>query len=113
MNAIGPENGKGATAIAPLLNNYLTSTDNNENNTPNQAEIARQYARAGTPVFPCDPTTKKPLTKHGFDDASTDPGMVTAWWLQHPDAMVGCPTGAKSGWWVFDVDVDPDKGTDG
>ncbi|WP_170958816.1 bifunctional DNA primase/polymerase [Magnetospirillum sp. 15-1] len=113
MNAIGPENGKGATAIAPLLKKYLTSADNNENAPQDQVEIALRYAAAGMPVFPCDPATKRPLTPNGFHDATTDPAIIQAWWLQYLGAMIGCPTGAKSGIWVFDVDVDPTKGKDG
>lgn len=94
-------------------NTYLTTTENSEKPTPNQGEIARRYAADGMPVFPCKPTDKKPLTKHGFQDATTDPSVVEAMWLQHHDAMIGCPTGAASGCWVLDVDIDPDKGIDG
>ncbi|MBD4580751.1 DNA primase, partial [Xanthomonas citri pv. citri] len=34
---------------------------------------ARELAAAGVPVFPCVPGGKRPLTEHGFHDATTDP----------------------------------------
>jgi len=62
------------------------------------------YAAGGWPVFPCHAETKRPLTKHGFQDASTDPRVIRAWWARHPDAMIGVPTGPAIGAWVLDVD---------
>jgi hypothetical protein len=64
---------------------------------------ARDLARRGTPVFPCDPQTKRPLTKNGFKDATTDPDQVRLWWTGHPDALIGVPTGDK--FVVVDVDL--------
>ncbi|GAA1615784.1 MULTISPECIES: bifunctional DNA primase/polymerase [Mycobacteriales] len=66
---------------------------------------ARELAAAGVPVFPCVPGGKRPLTAHGFHDATTDPGQVEAWWRTHPDANLAVPTGATSGMVVVDVDV--------
>ena len=66
---------------------------------------ARELAVAGVPVFPCVPGGKRPLTEHGFHDATTDPDRVAAWWRQHPTANIGVPTGAASGVVVVDVDV--------
>jgi hypothetical protein len=48
-------------------------------------------------------TDKKPLTAHGFKDASTDPATIAAWWQQWPDALVGVPTGDR--FVVLDVDL--------
>jgi hypothetical protein len=36
-------------------------------------EAALSYAQGGIPVFPCNPHNKRPLTEHGFKDATTDP----------------------------------------
>jgi hypothetical protein len=66
---------------------------------------AREFATAEVPVFPCVPGAKRPLTEHGFHDASADPAVVDAWWRQHPGANIGLPTGATSGVVVVDVDV--------
>lgn len=77
-------------------------------NTPNsnrqQSCLALEYAAGGTPVFPVSPKTKRPLTKHGVLDATTDADQVRAWWAQHPDALAAAPTGPASGFWVLDVD---------
>lgn len=70
-------------------------------------EAALDYAARGVPVFPCRADNKRPHTKHGFKDASTDARQVRAWWQRWPDAMIACPTGEAVGAWVLDVD-DPD-----
>jgi len=70
-------------------------------------DAARKFAEAGVPVFPCRPRGKQPRTEHGFRDASTDLGQVTAWWWRWPTANIGVPTGAVSSFEVVDVDVHP------
>lgn len=70
-------------------------------------EKALDYAREGLPVFPCNARDKRPLTANGFHDASTDAETVTAWWTRWPDAMIGMPTGAATGFWALDID-DPE-----
>ncbi len=75
-------------------------------------DAALWYAARGIPVFPCRPAPdKSPLTRHGFQDATTDPEQIRAWWIEHPDASIGVPTGVR--FWVLDEDVAPDKGIDG
>lgn len=65
---------------------------------------ARVYARAGWPVFPCEPGTKHPFAgSHGFKDASTDLETVGRWWTSAPDANIATPTGVVVD--VLDVDV--------
>src|SRR5262249_25741047 len=78
---------------------------------------ALSWAARGVPVFPCkntpgDPTTHKaPHTSHGFHDATTNPDLIRSWWAQWPNALIGMPTGPRSG---FDViDIDRKKGKDG
>lgn len=65
---------------------------------------ALEYARAGIPVFPCKPT-KAPLTENGFQDATTDPAQIKAWWNTVPQALIGMPCGPASGYDVLDVDM--------
>jgi hypothetical protein len=67
---------------------------------------ALAYARHGWPVFPCRPGHKEPDTAHGFKDATTNPGRITAWWTAVPGRNVAIATGAP-GPDVLDVDVRP------
>jgi hypothetical protein len=55
------------------------------------------------PVFPCG-KNKKPLTRHGFKDATNDEAQIRRWWSRFPDALIGVPTGSASGLLVIDVD---------
>jgi len=73
-------------------------------------KCALWYASKGFPVFPLVPRDKNPLTEHGFKDASTKEAQIRSWWTRWPDANVGVPTGAPSGWLV--LDVDPRNGGD-
>ncbi len=56
------------------------------------------------PVFPCGPD-KKPLTPHGFKDASCNIEAIAAMWPPR-GALIGYPTGAASKLLVIDVDPD-------
>ena len=47
----------------------------------------------GWPVFPCQPGSKEPATRHGFLDATTDPDQITWWWRRQPDANLAIATG--------------------
>jgi hypothetical protein len=76
-------------------------------------EAAFGYAEGGIPVFPCNPDNKRPMTEHGFRDATTDPEKIRSWWREHPQAMIGVPTGPASGIFVIDLDVNEEKGVDG
>lgn len=59
------------------------------------------------PVFPLVPGEKRPLTSHGFKDATCDPDQIRRWWADTPTANIGLPTGH-----AFDViDVDVPAGT--
>lgn len=72
------------------------------------AERVRPLVAAGIPVFPCD-ADKRPLTRHGFKDASADPDQIAAWDQMHPDALVGQPTGGG----LIVLDIDRKNGADG
>lgn len=65
--------------------------------------VAQRY-----PVFPCDPSSKRPLTAHGFKEASQEPEKVMWWWRRYPHALIGVPTGNASG--LLAVDCDPKSG---
>ena len=46
--------------------------------SPSLGLAARSLAAAGVPVFPCVVEGKRPLTRRGFLDASSDPEQVAA-----------------------------------
>lgn len=75
---------------------------NEESNKPMLA-AALAYARDGWAVLPLK--GKKPLTQHGYKDASKDPVQITQWWTQSPGANIGLVTGTGSGRLVLDIDV--------
>ncbi|KYH44743.1 bifunctional DNA primase/polymerase [Branchiibius sp. NY16-3462-2] len=75
--------------------------------SPHLGVAARSLAGAGVHVFPCVVEGKRPLTRRGFLEASSDPEQVAAWWSRTPNANIGIPTGAASGVVVVDVDVQP------
>lgn len=68
-----------------------------------QLQLALKYARIGIPVHPLSPQ-KKPLTTHGFRDATTGEPTIHEWWRRWPNALVGTPTGPGTGFWVLDLD---------
>jgi hypothetical protein len=65
-------------------------------------EAALGYGSRRRPVFPVD-LAKKPLTKHGFQDATTDERKIGRWWTEHPEAGIATPTGPN--WFVLDDDT--------
>lgn len=72
-------------------------------------KAALDLAGRGQPVFPVKPGEKRPLTRHGVKDATTDARQITAWWTQHPDANIGLACGRSAG--IYVVDCDTDKAT--
>jgi putative DNA primase/helicase len=81
--------------------------------SPSNVAAALEYAARGIPVFPCEPNGKKPLTPHGFKDATTDTEQIRHWWELHPDANVAMPTGLPETWDVLDVDAPGDSRANG
>lgn len=87
---------------------------------PPLGSVALWYAEQGWPVFPCRAASmpcidergcrdagycrcpKRPLTKNGLKDASTDPDQIREWWSKWPEANIGGVTGVKYD--VLDVD---------
>jgi Bifunctional DNA primase/polymerase, N-terminal len=78
----------------------------NEDQTPKAAALS--LAGRGIPVFPCKPDKGphywKPTLEHGHVDATTDPELIAEWWDRWPEALIGMPTGSRSGVWVLDED---------
>lgn len=82
-------------------------------------DLALSYAAQGWPVFPCrpaddyDPETgevlpeKAPLISNGHKGATLNERVIRELWKRNPGALVGIPTGERSGFWVLDVDVPP------
>lgn len=72
----------------------------------NMRDAALWYSRVlRWPVFPLVGRGKKPLTTHGFHEATTDTAQILEWWTRWPDANLGVPTGATGcGFDVVDVD---------
>jgi len=68
---------------------------------------ALEYAEQGWHVFPCGVKSKKPITKHGLLDASTDPAQIRAWWEATPQANIGIACGPSN---LVVVDLDGEQG---
>lgn len=77
-------------------------------------DAASKYANLGLAVFPLYPKSKRPATKHGCKDATTDGAQIKAWWQENPNYNIGIATGRVSGGlFVIDLDIDENKGIDG
>jgi len=70
------------------------------------------YLQHGWPIFPCEIGGKRPLTAHGFKDASTDHNQVRTWQKQWPGANWGvrCGNAAEGGAGLVVVDIDLKSG---
>jgi hypothetical protein len=86
---------------------------NDATKPPGALAVALDFARRGWPVFPCNAVNKRPLVEKGFHAATTNELQIKAWWGKWPNAMVGIPTGEKTGFDAFDIDTDATKGKDG
>lgn len=69
---------------------------------PQLLPSALWYASLGIPVFPLQPGGKRPVTRHGVDDATTEQTCIHDWWKSTPAANIGLACGH-----TFDViDID-------
>ena len=71
---------------------------------------ALALAQRGIKVFPCWPNEKPPIPTRGLLEASLGLAVIEMWWHRNPAANVAAATGADSGIWVLDVDVDKHTG---
>jgi hypothetical protein len=71
---------------------------------------ALRYVDRGWPVFPVNPSTKAPMTAHGFHDASRDPTTLRAW-FGNGRALIAIPTGEITG--IVALDIDLSESVDG
>lgn len=67
-------------------------------------EAALAYAKRGFPIFPTR-SDKKPYTKTGVLDATTNLKKIEDWWEKWPNANIGFHVGAAN---MLAVDLDPD-----
>lgn len=86
--------------------------DANDRNTVTAVSIAQvgdlcsaalAYAACGFAVHPLLPWSKRPATRNGFLDATTDPDIIRRWWGRRPQANIGISCG-PSGLVVVDID---------
>lgn len=93
-------------AEAETLADRLERADRDRQRTVTLAGSALWYAAQGIPVFPLQPGSKIPATRHGLDDGTTDPDRIREWWTKVPDANIGLCCGHR-----FDViDIDGPEG---
>src|SRR5262245_24606798 len=65
---------------------------------------AWNYAETGFPAFPCK-RNESPLTPRGVKDATLDGDILEGWFEKWPHALIGMPTGKRSGIDVLSIDV--------
>jgi bifunctional DNA primase/polymerase-like protein/primase-like protein len=70
---------------------------------------ALRYAAHGWPVFPCESRGKRPTTRNGLTDATTNREQIERWWPTDGSANVAVRTGKPSQLVVLDVDGDVGK----
>ena len=70
------------------------------------ASAAFRYALRRVAVFPLSPGSKRPIQgSRGLLDATDDSDVARARWKRTPQANIAAATGARSGFWVLDVDM--------
>lgn len=108
LQALNTNNQEAAEHLEHALDEQEVERERRLNSPTALRDAALWYASQGLPVFPVRPGEKRPLTQHGFKDATLDVEQITAWWAKFPAANIGLPTGG-----LFDViDVDGQPGYD-
>jgi hypothetical protein len=70
-------------------------------NSASLGQAALAYARVNVAIIPVEPRGKRPLTPHGFFDATTRKEAIREWWTRWPQANIGLTC---KEWWVLDID---------
>src|SRR5206468_14766 len=102
-----PQEIEAMLAASPAGGAYLEKLGKTDMATMTEDEwmgLTEAIVAQGYPVFPCN-ADKKPLTEHGFKDASSDPAMIRTMFANPAAVMIGVPTGVITGLVVVDVDV--------
>jgi hypothetical protein len=89
-----------------------TAAPNERKGSPSLLDAALAYAAKGIPVFPCR-QDKAPKVRGGHNAATTDADQIRRWWKLWSGALIGAPTGDRSGIAVLDIDCKPEKNKDG
>ncbi|MDA8021140.1 MAG: bifunctional DNA primase/polymerase [Thermoanaerobaculia bacterium] len=66
------------------------------------AQAALGYAESGYEVLPLVGRGKRPLTRHGVKDATTNVDQIRSWWARRPRANIGLAV--PPGYLVLDLD---------
>lgn len=73
-------------------------------------EWALLFAERGIHVLPTEHGGKRPLTRNGVKDSSTDPSQIWEWFGKGSEANLGIRCGSISG--IIVIDIDPRNGGD-
>ncbi len=90
---------------------------------PDPLDVAREHLSRGVYIFPCRSAPeeildhssgeietrgeKTPILPYGFRGATANGPLVERIWTRYPTALIGVPTGAKSGFFALDIDNKP------
>lgn len=88
------------TSERELMNSHDLEQEPSGSESNFMLTAALSYAEHGFRVFPLD--GKRPVTPHGFLDATTDRDTIRQWWHERPISNIGIPTG--DGFAVLDID---------
>jgi Bifunctional DNA primase/polymerase, N-terminal len=119
----GPDGGRLISKSTKIANQDPTASPdgtarptNSQVGASSMLESALAYAkRENRAVLPCiekpgiwakAPYKEKGLTEHGVLEASTDPKLISLWWMRWPDALIGARVPSH----VICLDLDPRKG---
>jgi hypothetical protein len=78
--------------------------------TSQTLQAALRYAERRWHVFPCEARGKRPITRNGLKDATTNPEQIERLWRADGNANVAIRTGRESG--IVVIDLDGDEGSD-